>query len=171
MAEVAKTDPSKLTTDQLRREVASLKTLLETRMDANAEAVKLLQARADKSPSMETMAERVVALDRLTKEHFSANDVAVSAALKARDDALSEQNKANLAAASKAEASFTKQIDQVGKLIEALDKKTDDKVDDLKTRVTAIESTKKGTDDYRSILIAVIGTLIGLGGLALALLK
>lgn len=54
-------DPSSLTTQQLLRELNNLRDLVFTRLDAQDKATALLQAKADRSPTLGELAEQLVA--------------------------------------------------------------------------------------------------------------
>jgi uncharacterized membrane protein YfhO len=180
-------DPTLLTTQQLYREisivresvdesVASVKSVLETRLSAMDHANDLLQASTDKIPSQ--IDERIGQLREVTSEKFKSiatqfterdirteqtardSKVAVDAALQAAKEAVGEQNKSNALAIAKSEATFTKQIDQIGVLISTMQKGIDDKIDDIKTRLQAIESHKLGVVDQKGITNTSLGFLI-----------
>jgi hypothetical protein len=84
----------------------------------------------------------------------------VDAALQAAKEAVGEQNKSNALAIAKSEATFTKQIDQIGVLISTMQKGIDDKIDDMKSRLQAIEGQKKGGSDVWAIVIAIAGLAV-----------
>lgn len=75
---------------------------------------------------------------------MSASEKAVAAALTAAKEAVKLQQDSNDKAIQKQEAVFTKQIDQIGGQIGTLTKSFDDKIDDLKNRVIAVESGATG---------------------------
>ena len=77
--------------------------------------------------------------DTRTEQTSRDSKVAVDAALSAQVKSVDAQNISNSLAISKSEAGFTKQIDQIGALIQATGKATDDKIDDIKTRLNSIE--------------------------------
>ena len=85
--------------------------------------------------------------------------LAVNAALQAAKEAVSEQNKANSLSISKSEAAFSKQIDQIGILINTSVDSLKSNLDDVKSRLTLLEGTGKGSKD----LMAVIFTVVGIG--------
>ncbi len=230
-------DPTKLTTEQLRRELATLREILETRLHgmdratelANAQGAvlrdqiehtrdrlreetaadigqlrELLEARFDGMDRAIRLnaeiidrvpAERDIALKHLEDLHgekfasialqFAERDVrseqategakqALDAALLAQKELVAQQNEANSAAAAKAEASFTKQIDQIGTIIQTLEKALDARITELKERIDRGEGSSAGAAGSRSerrldtgqvlttlsVLAAVIGLLI-----------
>jgi Fe2+ transport system protein B len=182
-------DPTIRTQENLLREIATatelvearidgLKSVLETRLNGMDKAIELVQKQTDKFPSqvldgikqLQSLHEEKFRsietqfLERDTRTEQTSRDskVAVDAALQAAKEAVGEQNKSNALAIAKSEATFTKQIDQIGVLISTLQKGLDDKIDDIKGRLGTIESTRKGMGD-------LWGILVGLAGLAIAL--
>ena len=230
-------DPTKLTTEQLRRELATLREIIETRLDGMDRATQvaseqgavlrqyiehtrdrlreetaaqigqlreLLEARFDGMDRAIRLhaeiidrvpAERDLAIKHLEELHdekfgsialqFSERDVrseqasegakqALDAALLAQKELVAQQNEANSAAAAKAEASFTKQIDQIGTIIQTLEKALDARITELKERIDRGEGSTAGAAGSRSdrrldtgqvlttlsVLAAVIGLLI-----------
>jgi hypothetical protein len=148
-------DPTILTTQQLIREIATAREVIETRLNGMDKAIELLQAASDRYPAFVQQA--VGRLQELHEEKFRSievqfkerdtrteqtsrdSKVAVDAALSAQVKSVDAQNISNSLAISKSEAGFTKQIDQIGALIQATGKATDDKIDDIKTRLNSIE--------------------------------
>lgn len=230
-------DPTKLTTEQLRRELATLREIIETRllgMDRATELAgmqaavireqieqvrdrlreeteaavgqvrELLEARFDGMDRAIRLhaeiidrvpAERDMAIKHLADLHdekftsialqLAERDVrseqatagakqALDAALLAQKELVAQQNEANSAATAKAEASFTKQIDQIGTIIQTLEKALDARITDLKERIDRGEGSTAGAAGSRSerrldtgqilttlsALAAVIGVLI-----------
>ena len=95
--------------------------------------------------------------------------LAMDAAFQSAKEAVGEQNKSNLLSIAKSEATYTKQIDQIGLTISALSKAIDDKVDDIKTRVQMMEGSKKGASDFFGLIVGIVGVLVGLGGMIAAI--
>jgi hypothetical protein len=182
------------TRDRLREEaaieVAKLRELLEARFDGMDRAIRLHAEIIDRVPL-----ERDMAIKHLADLHdekfasialqFAERDVrseqategakqALDAALLAQKELVAQQNEANSAAAAKAEASFTKQIDQIGTIIQTLEKALDARITELKERIDRGEGSSSGAADSRSerrldtgqvlttlsVLAAVIGLLI-----------
>lgn len=160
-------DPTPLTTLQLQREVASLKELVFTRLDAMDKAMELFNANITRVPTdtdkqishlKELVFERFnVELERFssiatqfaerdvrTEQTAKDSKVAVDAALQAAKEAVGEQNKSSALAIAKSEASTVKQIDQMSLLIQTGNKAIDDKFDDIKDRLTRIEGKGEG---------------------------
>lgn len=182
-------DPTVLTTAALLREIANTRELLDTRTASVREtletriagmdkAIVLLQQSSDKMPAF--IRGEVTQLQSLHEEKFSSiqmqfkerdtrteqtsrdNKVAVDAALQAAKEMVGEQNKSNLLANAKQEAAFTKQIDQIGTLLQTMTKSFDDKIGDMKDRLTSIEGRSSGKTEG----IGLVGALV-LGGVAI----
>jgi hypothetical protein len=182
------------TRDRLHQEtttqVGQLRELLEARFDGMDRAIRLHAEIIDRVP-----AERDMAIRHLADLHdekftsialqFTERDVrseqategakqALDAALLAQKELVAQQNEANSAAAAKAEASFTKQIDQIGTIIQTLERALDARITELKERIDRREGSTAGVAGSRSgrrldtgqilmalsILAAVIGLLI-----------
>ena len=157
-----------------------IKTVFETRLEGMDKAINLVQLQTDVLPAKVQV--EVGHLQRLHQEKFDSittqfqerdtrteqtsrdSKVAVDAALQAAKEAVGEQNKSNALAIAKSEATFTKQIDQIGVLVASMGKGFDDKVDDIKSRLQAMESQKKGAGDVWAIWFAATGFAIGIGG-------
>jgi len=169
-------------------QVEALKELLEARFNDRDKAIVLLETRAGELPSMVT--EQVQRLQELHDQRFKVNDEkfnsivlqfaerdtrtelataastkAIDAALSAQKEAAVEQNRSNEAKITKSETGFTKQIDQLLDLVRAGSKASDDKIDDLKQRITMIESQKKGSSDSWGSVAGVIGAVAGIAAI------
>lgn len=139
---------------------SSSRTIIETRLDGMDKAITLLQDTADKFPAR--IDEKIHALQEIHAERFgsirtqfaerdvrteqatTSTKTAVDAALAAQEKAVGKQNDSFVAATQKSEDAFTKQIDQLGLLIQTTARASDDKIDDLKQRVTRIEGMGVG---------------------------
>jgi Fe2+ transport system protein B len=170
-------DPTTLTTQQLLRELAATREVIEARIDGMDKAIVLFQTAIDKifplqvdsairqlrelhEEKFRSIAIQFAERDTRTEQTSKDSKVAVDAALQAAKEAVGEQNKSNALAIAKSEAAFTKQIDQIGTIIDTLAKGLDGKIDDIKTRLQAIESYKKGTNDVWAYLISGISLII-----------
>ncbi len=179
-------DPTILTTQQLLREMALFREVVEThfnvvdtRFNGMDKAIQLIQSEADKVPSKTDIAinqlkdlhaekfrsieTQFIERDTRTEQTSLNSKVAVDAALQAAKESVGEQNKSNSLANSKMEVSFTKQIDQIGTLITTSNKANDDKFSDIKDRLNSIEGQRKGGHE-------VIGYVTGAAGLIIAAL-
>jgi hypothetical protein len=175
-------DPTILTTQQLLREIASVREILESRLNGMDRAIDLLQSQVDKSPSIGEMYAKHEEKFHSIQTQFSERDtrtdqtskdskVAVDAALQAAKEAVGEQNKSSALAIAKSEASTTKQIDQISVIINSLAKGMDDKIDDIKTRITSMEGHTRGIGDGWGYLVGVIGILSAAASLITLLIK
>jgi hypothetical protein len=194
-------DPTFLTTQQLIREIKTAREIIETRLDGMDKAIELLQAATDRYPALVT--QTVGRLQELHEEKFRSiavqfaerdtrteqtsrdSKVAVDAALSAQVKSVDAQNISNSVAIAKSEAGFTKQIDQIGALIQAMGKATDDKIDDIKTRLNTIESRTnafenrstgkaEGTSTIGVIAMGIVAsaaTLVSIATLAFNILR
>jgi cation transport regulator ChaB len=113
--------------------------------------------------------------DIRTEQTSRDSKVAVDAALQAAKEAVGEQNKSSALAIAKSEASTTKQIDQIGLIINSMAKNFDDKIDDMKTRLTTIEGMRiggnyqiEGTRSERLTQATVWGYVVGGFGVLIA---
>jgi hypothetical protein len=198
-------DPTKLTTEQLRHELATLREIIETRLAGMDRATELVSSQAAVTRTQidqirgrlreetvtvigelrELLEARLDGLDRTIALQFAERDVrseqatvaskqSLDAALLAQKELVAQQNDATSAAAAKAEASFTKQIDQIGTIIQTMEKATDARITELKERIDRGEGSTAGATGSRSeraqvtnqalmalsVLAAVIGLLI-----------
>ncbi len=137
-------DPTLLTTQQLMREIASLKELFETRFNSMDVAVILLQQKSDRSPSID---EVVVKLDEkftAVQLQFHERDIRFDRASVDARTAIDAAFSAAKLAVDKTESGFTKQIDQLAEAARASVKAIDDKIDDVKARIGLIEGRSSG---------------------------
>lgn len=180
-------DPTVLTQQQLTREISAAREIVETRVNCLEEIIERLQLVADKQIGLREAA--IANLQSLQDEKFkgiqtqfaerdirteqTARDskVAVDAALQAAKEAVGEQNKSSALAIAKSEAATTKQIDQISVIINTMAKGLDDKIDDIKGRLNAIEGHGKGTNEIWGYIIGGLGVLMMLGTLLVMAFK
>jgi len=182
-------DPTTLTTQALYREINQVHDLinsetyavssgLSARIDGADRERLRLQAEIDALPTEVTR--RIDTLRVLHEEKFNSiqvqfserdtrteqtskdSKVAVDAALQAAKEAVGEQNKSSALAIAKSEASTTKQIDQQGLLIASSTQGLDDKINDVKERLTRIEGGANGGHQVWGYVFGVAGSLVGL---------
>lgn len=204
-------DPSSLTTAQLLREINSLEKLVTQRMDGIERAVSVAHENLVRVPTdvqkeiehldevtngklatlremFEVQAEKFSSVDRQfterdvrTEQTSRDSKVAVDAALQAAKEAVGEQNKSSALAIAKSDAATTKQIDQLGTLIQSTIAGINAQIGDLKERLTRFEGEGRGKDtshdqarmnttSYVGIVGLVVGALVGLGGLLVSFL-
>lgn len=194
---VPRPDPTALTTQQLQRELGSLRDIMNAKLDGLRSVIDTRLSGMDKNVSLfreESCCVRthldntVLRLRELHDEkfrsvsnQFSERDVrmeqmsrdaktAVDAALQAAKEAVGEQNKSNAQAIAKSEVAFTKQIDQLGLLLANVSKTSDDKIDDARSRIQNIEGNRRGSSEQSAVVIGVVGAVVGIGGFVLALI-
>jgi hypothetical protein len=124
------------------------------------------------------IAQQFLERDIRSEQDKKSSKDALDAALLAQKESVSQQNDANTTKADKTEASFTKQIDQVGNLITALDKSWQDRFTELKERIDRGEGQGQGAAGERgeqrlniSQVIAAIATLAAVLGFVLYAVK
>jgi len=134
--------------------------------------------------------------DVRTEQTSRDSKVAVDAALQAAKEAVGEQNRSSALAIAKSEAATVKQIDQQGLLIQTATGALNDKIEDIKDRLTRIEgmgvgqinaqtasqvekSAQQGAQNIQqtsnslmvAIIVGVVGGIAGIGGLIVAISK
>ena len=146
-------DPTALTTERLLQEIGGVKTLIV------AEVSHLKELHAERFSSIATQFNE---RDTRTEQTSRDSKVAVDAALQAAKEAVGEQNKSSALAIAKSEAATTKQIDQIGVIIATMTNGLNDKIDDIKNRITAIEgrSTGVGSSANAFYLIATLAVAV-----------
>lgn len=172
--------------------------VLETRLAGMDKAIKLLQDSTDRMPqqmkdevaqlkdlhqekfhSMETRLEiqfvgvqtQFSERDKRTEQLSLADKTAIAAALQAQKEAAGAQNESNAAANVKMETNFSKLIDQGQALLLEVRRNTEAQINDLKSRLDKGEGRAKGMGDGWGIIVGGGGLLLGLGMMAIALLK
>lgn len=182
-------DPSTLTTEQLDKGMAHLKELFSARLEAMDKAIVLLQAFADKSPTTAAVALSVMALRDLTNEkfigvekQFSERDsrtdkiaelskLAIDAALQAAKEAVASQNASNKEAIAKSETATAKQIDGIMATMQANMKGSDDKMNDMKDRLTLLEGRGAGIASSWGVVVGVIGMALAAAAIIISFVK
>lgn len=146
-------DPTLLTTQALLREVAGLRELMESRLEA------LEDVEEQKFYKVEQQFELV---ERQRVEQKKDTKDAVDAALTAQKEAVREQTAASERAIAKSEAATSKQLDQLSVTFanEAASQRRE--LGEMKQRLTAIEQQKIGAKEDRTGLYAGIGAVVGL---------
>lgn len=151
-------DPTVLTTQQLIREIASVskeigctKEILEARLNGNEKVYEEKFAGIDRQ-----FVERDVRTEQTSKDRQLAVDSAFQAAKEAVE---------------KTEASFTKQLDQLQVLLQQTAKSSDEKIGDLKDRISTIENRRAGMNEGWGYLAGVVGTLIAIAAVVVAFVK
>lgn len=153
----------KAATEQQRRDLQSMREIIEARLDAIDTATTLRLQGYDAQPA--AIEHAVGQLEQLSNEKFTAIEqrfherdmrldqaaissrVAIDAALLAAKELVGQQNASNVEAAAKAERAFTKQIDQTSVLIVTLEKALTDRIIELKERMDRGEGTRQGNSE------------------------
>jgi len=143
-------DPTPRTLEQMYREIKAVEDKVNIRLVGYDEAVKLLQAFANRQPTTEAVDGDVKALKELTAEQFAALKELVIAKFDGNKTALDAALKTQKEASDKIESNFSKQFDNL-----------DSKINDLKDRVNGSEGRSKGLGDGWGYLVGAIG-IIGL---------
>jgi len=159
-------DPTVLTTQQLLRELAWLREVLETRLNGMDKAIELLQKTTDMAPAR--MDEKIKAAISVHDQRFesivqqfSERDVrgetskrdskdALDAALAAQKEAAEKQAVAFGQSVAKSESSTDKRIDQISTLVSATAAALEGKVADVKERVGRIEARGEGQTSQKT---------------------
>lgn len=171
-------DPSTLTTEQLRHELAGVLRLIETRLDGYDKANTILADNVNRVPTLldreilritqlfdekfASSRNEVAALTIAMNTRFEERDVrgrasetaastAIAAALAALKEMIALQNTANAAAISKSEVGTTKEIDNIKLILANTVKTTDDKISDMRT-------------NRRLDVGSIVGIVLGIAG-------
>jgi hypothetical protein len=179
-------DPTTLTTDQLRRELAALRDTVETRLDAMDKAAQLFHENLTRVPT--DTDKQISHLKELHEERFAsiqtqfderdvrsaasedAAKVAVDAALQAQKEAAAAQNASNAAAITKSEAATVKQIDGILALLTSNSTALSDKIAVINGRLDRSEGVARNRAANTTTVIAVaavIATLVGVAAMSL----
>ena len=186
-------DPTVLTTQQLLREVSSVREILEARLNGMDKAITLLQAAVDRSPTIPQVYAEFTEKFNSINIQFIQRDVrfeqtridsklAIDAALQAAKEAVEEQNRSSSVAVAKSEAATTKQMDSIVEMIQTNTKSLDDKINDLKDRLAVTASSvvenqrgiiqhAKGFSDGWGYIAGFIGIIVAIISVTLGLLK
>lgn len=156
-------DPTLLTTQQLNQQIAALKELVFTRLDANDKAVELFNENLTRVPT--ALAVEIAHLKELQEAKFAtiatqfttiqtqfkerdvrvednktAATTAVNAALSAAKEAVQEQNKSFEKSIDKSERATLEQINQQRVLLQSIEKSISEKITAQDTRVIRLET-------------------------------
>lgn len=182
-------DPTSRTIEQMQREISHLKELLLQKSEAMREGIDIAHENLVRFPteiqkSISALKElqetkiyyesKIAAkefdfiqkefnwIEKVRLEQKADSKEALNAALNASKEAVSEQNKSNIANNTKSEDAFTKLIDQMAILITTGNKGLEDKINDVRDRQTRMEGTGTGAKNLWGIIIAVIMTTIAI---------
>ena len=124
-------------------------------------------------------------LDARTAEQKKDTKDALDAALAAAKEQVASQNINFEKSITKSDTAFTERVKAVETLLSTSTKSSDDKIDDLKSRIVAIEAVKLGSTegaatarehgvDSRALMTSamqIIMAIIAIGAVAIAILK
>jgi hypothetical protein len=173
-------DPTFLTTAALLREVANAKELVFTKIVCLEKELGDLHANVHQIPTQRAI--DIAASEKLVDSKFAnieekfngvrtqfqerdtrvdqtarASKEALDAALQAAKEAVGKQNDSFVTSIAKSEAATAKQIDQLVLLQNASAASTNDKIEDLKTRLSAFEGRGMGRSDIWGYVLAAVG--------------
>lgn len=164
-------DPTSLTTAQLQREIAALKELVYVRLSAIEIGIEtahndlvrvptdvqkqvaglreFLMAKIDcdkelKEEKFKYIIERFDIIEQARQEQKRDTATAIDAALRSAKEAVIEQNSNNNNNINKSESNMTKQLEQIGRQMTEQFRAHDDKIIDVKDRITKVESLTAG---------------------------
>lgn len=153
---IPRPDPTRLTTEQLYREIASLKEVIFTRLDGTDVALQLAAKVADSLPGLierdihhleDKLGARMNGMDAIRNEKFDG----IQKQFQAARDSAEQHNRAAAEAISKSENNTTKQIDALGTLFSNKSAATDDRITALTDRFNKGEGKGLGRDDTEKI--------------------
>jgi hypothetical protein len=157
-------DPTVLTSQQLFRELLSLRTILETRLDGMDKALFLLQRILDRIP--QDIENRVQQLQGLHAEKFKAIEnqfvagrIALDTALASLEKATTEKNALQSLAIAKSEANVNEQLKGIAQAGQQVERGLNDKVQGLKERLDRQEGQSTGISAAWVVLLVVIGII------------
>jgi hypothetical protein len=171
-------DPSLLTTDQLRRELGSLREIVEARIDAIDKATivfheNLTRVHTDTDKQIfhlkelhdekfEGIEKQFTERDVRSKAAETAAQVAVNAALQAQKEAAAAQNESNSAAITKSDAGTVKQIDGILALLASSNNALNDKIAVINGRLDRGEGGINSHASSQSTIIAISAVILTL---------
>ena len=166
-------DPTVLTTQQLYREIETLRERGQRDVESAREQTETLidglrEILDEKFASIEG---RLQLVEQQRVEQKADTKAAVDAALTAQKEAVKEQTTASERAIAKSEASTTKQLEQLATTFNTAIKALDDKYDDVRDRVTSAEKLKEGGHDQLVAIYALAAfllTVLAIGGILAA---
>lgn len=133
--------------DEVEKHIGHLKELLETRIEKGTDL---------KEEKFKNIEKQFQLIEQARVEHKNDTANAVDKALKAAKEAVNEQNTTNNIAISKSETAMTKQMDQQSEKINQIIKTFDDKIADVKERVTYGGGKSAGYAQFIGWIIAAI---------------
>jgi hypothetical protein len=186
-------DPTQRTLETVHREIEGVWERFESRIRAVDAAAAARQAVLDRVPDdterrihhlrelqserFDSIAQQFAERDVRTDQATSSGAQALAAALQAAKELVGAQGEASAAAAVKSETSFTKQIDQIGTIIQTLEKALDARLTELKERIDRGEGNQDGARSGRgerrgdmSLVVTIFGAVLVAVGIIMPLL-
>jgi len=187
-------DPTTLTTAALLREIASLKEIIFTRLDAMDKAMIVFSDAITRSPTdvdkqishlkelheekFESIVKQFSERDARMDREAASNKTSLDAALQAAEKAVNKQNETFALSINKSENATNKQMEQQATLIHTSNGALESKISDLKDRVTIIEGKSTGqqvaqttTQVGHSFMVAVFVACVSFAGLLVVIIR
>lgn len=153
----------------LDREIRSAREILEGKIDGATNVTNERFARVDVL---------FVEGDKRTQQLSTANALALAAALQAAKEAVAEQNRSNTTAIAKSETAVSEQIKQMQVTFETGLRSTNEKIDDIKSRLDKGEGGHAGAFSTRTerrldsgLVVAVFSALITVIAVVVAIIE
>jgi uncharacterized LabA/DUF88 family protein len=163
-------DPTVLTTDAIRREITTVKDLLDQRIeDRDREVMGLVAERNSQLMALRELvlakieaevtltAERFATSERLRLEQKADTKAAVDAALTAQKEAVKEQTIASERAIAKSEAATTKQLEQQQVTFQTVSDALRRSIDEVKER--AVEENRAMRNSINGVGVQASGVI------------
>lgn len=168
-------DPSSLTTQQLLRQTAAVQELLEAKI--NSLGLVLDEKLKIHNEKFQAVQKQFAERDTRGEQSVVSSEKALAAALQAAKELVGVQSAASASAATKSEASFTKQIDQIGVIIKTLEKALDQRITELKERIDRGDGQSAGAMTSRTetrldtgMVVGVISVILVVVGIAVSVI-
>lgn len=142
-------DPTILTTEQLLREIASIREWVNTLVNGRADVV---------TEQFESVSTQFSLIERQRLEQKADTEKAVQAALSAAKEAVKEQTAASEKSITKSETATAEQLKQQGTTFTTAIDAQEKQHNDLKERVAKIETLKQGGSNVVSAAFAVLAS-------------
>jgi uncharacterized protein (DUF342 family) len=182
-------DPTVLTQEASTKLEAMIRNLIKTEIEHQRELFdeKLDGISNQFSERLATISEKIAGiglrldlLDARTAEQKSDTKAALDAALAAQKEAVAAQTESSDKSINKSETATTERIKAVETLLNASTRASDDKIDDLKSRIVAIEAVKIGNVEHSasargnmvsimSVVVAIIAVVSAIAAVVIAL--
>lgn len=144
-------DPTRLTSEQLHREIAALKSLLDERLKGMDVLVD------EKFASIE---KQFTLIERQRVEQKIDGERAIAAALQAAKEAVQEQTTASEKAINKSESATIKSIDALGEKFDTAFEGQRRDIDAMGQRVTSLEASKVGGKEASTGIYALAAFIL-----------